>query len=367
MISVKPLKLFPYRKVIINIMDIKEIQLAIDNELKVCREDILNVADQSSLNDFKGLHLGKKSLCSSLFSKMRDVPSESKQLVGKMVVDLRQKITDIFNAKENELKQVALEKQLQKDKVDISLPGYSHKLGSKHPFYAVVDDITDFFIGLGYEVADGPEVETDYNNFEMMNIPKDHPSRDMQDSFSITDELVLRSHTSAVQARVMAKCKGVGPIKIICPGKVYRRDNDATHSHQFGQIEGLVISESATFANLLETLTLLLKHLFGEKRKVRFRPSYFPFTEPSIEADISCFECGGKGCKFCKNTGYIEILGAGMVHPNVLRLNGFDDTKYQGFAFGIGIDRVAMLKYNIDDIKRFYTNDVRFISEFFKE
>lgn len=348
-------------------MDINEIKLAIEKELGACRADIVKVVDQSSLNDFKGLHLGKKSVCSALFSQMRNVPSESKQIVGKLVVDLRQEISEMFNKKETELKNIALEKQLQNEKVDINLPGYSTKLGSKHPFFAVVDDITVFFVGLGYDIADGPEVESDHNNFEMMNIPKDHPSRDMQDSFSITDELVLRSHTSAVQARVMAASKGVGPIKVVCPGKVYRRDNDATHSHQFGQVEGLVISEDATFANLLETLTLLLKHLFGDKRKVRFRPSYFPFTEPSIEADISCFECGGTGCKFCKNTGYIEILGAGMVHPNVLRLNGFDDSKYQGFAFGIGIDRVAMLKYNIDDIKRFYTNDIRFLSEFYKE
>ncbi len=348
-------------------MTLEEFNKIAEDEVNKAKEESTLVHDESSLNDFKGKFLGKKSHLTDFYSLMKDIAKETKKDFGVALNDLRSKLQTIFEEKENALKQAKLNARLEKEKVDITLPGYHSHIGSKHPFYAVVDDITDFFVGLGYSVADGPEVESDRNNFELMNIPKDHPARDMQDSFSINENTILRSHTSCVQARVMELAKGQGPIKVICPGKVYRRDNDATHSHQFGQIEGLVISEDATFANLLETLTLLLKHLFGEKREVRFRPSFFPFTEPSVEADISCFGCNGKGCSLCKHTGWIEILGSGMVNPNVLRLNGFDDKKYQGFAFGIGIDRVAMLKYGIDDIKRFYTNDINFIDQFRKE
>ncbi len=348
-------------------MTLHEFKITAEEQLSLAKNAIVNVLDEASLNDFKGKFLGKKSALTSFYSSMKDVAKDEKKDFGIALNDLRSHLQALFDEKETALKQAKLNQRLEKEKVDITLPGYQNVLGSKHPFYAVVDDIVDFFLGMGYTVADGPEVESDENNFELMNIPKDHPARDMQDSFSINPNTILRSHTSCVQARVMKASKGQGPIKVICPGKVYRRDNDATHSHQFGQIEGLVISKDCTFSNLLETLTLLLRHLFGEKREVRFRPSYFPFTEPSVEADISCFECNGKGCNLCKHTGWIEILGSGMVNPNVLRLNGFDDKVYQGFAFGIGIDRVAMLKYGIDDIKRFYTNDVEFISQFRKE
>jgi phenylalanyl-tRNA synthetase alpha chain len=348
-------------------MTLEEFKKISQAEIEQAKSEITSVSDEQTLNNFKGRFLGKKSHLTDFYASMRDVVKEEKKDFGIALNDLRAKLQALFDEKENAFRQAKLNARLEKEKVDITLPGYQNTLGSKHPFYAVVDDVTDFFLGLGYTIADGPEVESDRNNFELMNIPKDHPARDMQDSFSINENTILRSHTSSVQARVLAAAKGQGPIKVICPGKVYRRDNDATHSHQFGQIEGLVISEDATFANLLETLTLLLRHLFGEKREVRFRPSFFPFTEPSVEADISCFECNGKGCSLCKHTGWIEILGSGMVNPNVLRLNGFDDKKYQGFAFGIGIDRVAMLKYGIDDIKRFYTNDVQFIDQFRKE
>lgn len=348
-------------------MTLNEFTQIAEEQVNSAKIDIEKVKDESSLNDFKGKYLGKKSALTSFYASMKDVSKDEKKDFGIALNDLRAKLQSFFDEKDAYLKNEKLNARLEKEKVDITLPGYQNRIGSKHPFYAVVDDVVDFFLGLGYEVADGPEVESDENNFELMNIPKDHPARDMQDSFTINSNTILRSHTSCVQARVMKKAAGKGPIKVICPGKVYRRDNDATHSHQFGQIEGLVISEDATFANLLDTLTKLLRHLFGEKREVRFRPSYFPFTEPSVEADISCFECNGKGCSLCKHTGWIEILGSGMVNPNVLRLNGFDDKKYQGFAFGIGIDRVAMLKYGIDDIKRFYTNDVLFIDQFKKE
>lgn len=325
------------------------------------------VVDKLTLNNFKGQFLGKKSELTGFYSMMKEIPNKEKKEFGKELGELKNQLTKIFADKEEELNQKELQKKLEEGRVDVTLPGNGIFTGSKNPFYAVVDDISDFFAGLGYQIVNGPEVESDTNNFELLNIPKDHPARDMQDTFAIDENTVLRSQTSAIQARYMALAKGKGPVKIISPGKVYRRDNDATHSHQFGQIEGLVISEDVTFSNLMETLTLLLRHLFGEKREVRFRPSFFPFTEPSVEADISCFECGGKGCSLCKHTGWIEILGAGMVHPNVLRLNGFDDKKYQGIAFGIGIDRVAMLKYGIDDIKRFYMGDVRFLKQFRKE
>jgi len=227
--------------------------------------------------------------------------------------------------------------------------------------------VEEIFIKLGYNVVTGPEVESDHYNFEFLNIPKDHPARDMQDSFYINPYYLLRTHTSPVQARVMQTNKEKTPIKIISPGKVYRRDDDATHSHQFIQIETLVIDENITFADLKGTLELVAKHLFGEDRKIRLRPSYFPFTEPSVEVDVSCFECNGKGCSLCKETGWIEILGAGMVHPNVLKMSGYDSEKYQGFAIGMGIDRIAMLKYGISDIRHFYTNDLRLLEQFIPE
>ena len=230
-----------------------------------------------------------------------------------------------------------------------------------------INEMVKIFVEMGYEVVDGPEVEIDKNNFELLNIPFDHPARDMQDSFYIDENTLLRTHTSAIQARVM-QARGGQPVKIICPGKTYRRDDDdATHSHQFSQIEGLLIDKNITMANLKATLELFLKRLFGENREIRLRSSYFPFTEPSVEIDISCASCGGKGCSMCKGSGYIEILGGGMVHPNVLKLNGYDPEEYSGFAFGVGVERLAILKYGIDDIRRFYTNDVRFLHQFKKK
>lgn len=347
-------------------MEINEIRELAQGEIQKAEEASKGIQDAVALNLFKSSYLGKKSVLSSLYPKLKEIPSEQKKEFGRVLSQMREELEKILKSAQDRIEEEQLRLKMEKKKVDITLPGYFENVGSLHPYQAVVRDITDFFLGLGFTIADGPEVETDENNFERMNIPKDHPARDMQDSFSIGEGIVLRSHTSSVQARVMEESKGE-MVKVICPGKVYRRDNDATHSHQFGQVEGLVISPDATFANLLEILTLLLRHLFGEKREVRFRPSYFPFTEPSIEADISCFECGGKGCSFCKNSGWIEILGAGMVHPNVLRLNGYDDKKMQGFAFGLGIDRVAMLKYGIDDIKKLYEDDVDFLSQFRKE
>ena len=247
------------------------------------------------------------------------------------------------------------------------MPAAKIKVGCVHPITRIINEVEDLFISMGYDVLEGPEVESDLYNFEMLNLPKGHPARDTQDSFYITDDTLLRTQTSPVQVRTMLANTEKTPIRIICPGKTYRKDNDdATHSHQFTQIEGLVVDENISMTDLKGTLEIFAKKMFGEKREIRFRPSYFPFTEPSIEVDVTCFNCKGKGCNICKNTGWIEILGAGMVHPNVLNMCGYDSNKYTGFAFGIGPERIAMLKYGISDIRNFYTNDIRFLHEFDK-
>ena len=244
------------------------------------------------------------------------------------------------------------------------MDGYQFKNGSMHPLNKVIEELEDIFISMGYSIAEGPEVEVDVFNFEMLNIPKGHPARDMQDSFYINENVLVRTQTPPVQVRTLLEAAGK-PVKIVCPGKVYRRDDDdATHSHQFMQFEGLVVDKNITMSDLKGTLSLLMKKMFGENRSIRFKPSYFPFTEPSVEVDVSCFKCGGKGCPMCKHTGWIEVLGAGMVHPNVLKGAGYDPEVYRGFAFGVGIERVTMLRHNIDDIRNFYTNDYRFLKQF---
>ena len=336
-------------------MDIfEEIILEADSLLK-------EVKNKNEFAEIKAKILGKNSKLSEAMEKLKTLPRESKAEFGKGLNIAKQKLVAKFDEVLKELDKKEIEEKIASQKIDITLPGRECDKGSIHPFEIIVNEVEEFFLGMGYKIAEGDEVEKDLYNFELLNIPHDHPSRDMQDSFFIDEETLLRSHTSSVQSHVMQEAHGQGPIKVICPGKVYRRDDDATHSHQFGQIEGLVIAEKVSLGDLMETLTLLMRKLFGEKREVRFRPSYFPFTEPSVEVDVSCFNCGGKGCSLCKNSGWIEVLGAGMVHPNVLRMNGFDDKKYQGFAFGVGIERLAMLKYGIDDIRKFYQNDVTFL------
>lgn len=330
-------------------------------------EKIHNAKSLEELNNIRASYLSKKSELMSFMGKMKDLVGEDKIKFGQLINKIKNDINQALEAKISELKEKALQKKLESEVIDFSLDSYDYNKGAKHLFNAVIDEVSQVFIGMGYSIAEGPEVETDEYNFEYLNVPKGHPARDMQDTFFIDDSLLMRSQTSPVQARVMQNAKGVGPIKIISPGKVYRRDDDATHSHQFGQIEGLVIDKDVSLSDLLGTLQLFARKMFGEKREVRMRSSYFPFTEPSVEVDISCFECGGKGCSLCKGTGWIEILGAGMVHPNVLKMSGFDPSEYQGFAFGIGIERVAMLRYGIDDIRRFYTNDLRFLKQFDKE
>ncbi|TDM10676.1 phenylalanine--tRNA ligase subunit alpha [Macrococcus lamae] len=326
---------------------------------------VSDASDAQGLQQVKVEYLGKKGIITGLMKEMKSLPNEEKPKFGQLVNEARQAVEAAMTEKDTELKEKAINDKLANETIDISLPGRKFNIGSAHPLTKIVEELEDLFIGLGYEVVEGYEVETDYYNFEALNLPKSHPARDMQDSFYITEELLMRTHTSPVQARTLESRKGQGPVKIICPGKVYRRDSDdATHSHQFTQIEGLVVDENIKMSDLKGTLELFAKKMFGADREIRLRPSFFPFTEPSVEVDISCFKCGGAGCNVCKGTGWIEILGAGMVHPNVLEMAGFDSEKYSGFAFGMGPDRIAMLKYGIEDIRHFYTDDLRFLEQF---
>ncbi|MBC1572864.1 phenylalanine--tRNA ligase subunit alpha [Listeria booriae] len=327
---------------------------------------ITAATDLGTLNDLRVKYLGKKGPMTEIMKQMGKLSAEERPKVGAVANEVREQLTNAIQEKQDGLQAEEIKKQLAGETIDVTLPGTSVREGTAHLLTQVVEEIEDLFIGMGYTIAEGPEVEKDYYNFEALNLPKDHPARDMQDSFYITENTLLRTQTSPVQARVMEQHDFAnGPIKIICPGKVYRRDNDdATHSHQFTQIEGLVVDENITLADLKGTLTVLAKKMFGEDREVRLRPSFFPFTEPSVEMDISCFKCGGEGCRVCKGTGWIEILGSGMVHPNVLEMSGIDSKKYSGFAFGMGPERVAMLKYAVDDIRHLYTNDLRFTKQF---
>lgn len=334
-------------------------------ELK--NEIIKEIKEAKNLNELKlagEKNLSKKSPLNAMMAHIKDLVGEAKANFGQAMNKARNEVTEAYQNRQIELSEAEIKEKLSKEKIDITLPSVSYKMGGINPFYLIQDEIIDIFVSMGYEVKEGPDVETDYFNFERMNIPENHPAREMQDSFYITNSLLLRTHTSPAQAHAMDEKKGE-PIKIICPGKCFRRDDDdVTHSHQFGQVEGLVVDKNINFGNLKATLELFLRKMFGEKREVRFRGSYFPFTEPSVEVDISCMECHGKGCPTCKGTGYIEILGAGMVHPNVLKMAGYDPKEYSGFAFGVGIERVAMLRYGIDDIRRIYQGDVRFIEQF---
>lgn len=325
---------------------------------------IKDAFDEPSLRLIQENDLSKKSPINSMMSLIKELQGEEKAKFGQAINNAKKEISEFFARKEKEISDKKIQEKLEKEKIDISLPSVDYHMGGINPFYQVIDEISDIFTSMGYQVVEGPDVETDYFNFERMNIPSNHPAREMQDSFYITNSVLLRTHTSPAQAHAMDKANGQ-PLKIICPGKCFRRDDDdATHSHQFGQVEGLVIDKNINLGNLKATLELFLRKMFGDKREVRFRSSYFPFTEPSVEVDISCMECHGKGCPICKGTGYIEILGAGMVHPHVLEMSGYDPKEYSGFAFGIGIERVAMLRYGIDDIRKFYQGDVRFIEQF---
>ncbi len=326
---------------------------------------VKEITTLNDLNDLRVEFLGKKGSITELSNYMRELSNEEKKEFGNLFNAIKNEANDLLNAKKEEFELEELQKKLNEETIDVTLPGTKLTVGGTHPLTKVIDEIEEIFVSMGYDVVEGPEIEQDLYNFEKLNLPKGHPARDAQDSFYITEEMLLRSQTSPVQARTMDANTEKSPIRVICPGKVYRRDDDdATHSHQFTQIEGLVVDKDISLADLKGTLEILAKRLFGEDREIRFRPSFFPFTEPSIEVDVSCFKCGGAGCSICKETGWIEILGSGMVHPNVLKGCGYDPEKYTGFAFGIGPERVAMLKYGITDIRNFYTNDIRFLQDF---
>jgi len=336
---------------------IEEIKLLI-------KEKTNNINSLEELTNIKAEFMGKNGYITEVQSMIKEVPNEEKKEFGMKLNEVR----TLFNTKYEEIKNRLEEEQtlrkLEKDSIDITLPSEKISAGSIHPFNRIIEEVEDLFVSMGYDVVDGSEVETDEYCFKRLNVPDGHPARDAQDTFYITEEYLLRTQTSSSQAHTMEENKEKSPIRMICPGKVYRRDDDATHSHQFGQVEGLVIDKDISLADLKGTLEIFAKRLLGETTKVRFRPSYFPFTEPSVEVDLSCFKCGGKGCPLCKDTGWIEVLGAGMVHPDVLRMGGYDPEVYTGFAFGTGLDRLAMFKYNIPDIRYLYTNDVRMLREF---
>ncbi len=338
-------------------MDLKQL-------LEQAKLDASQVVAQHELNEVKAQYLGKKSALNELLASMKNLSVEEKKVVGQQVNICKVELEALFQARRQELEALEVEKRLASESIDVTLPGKEFAKGTIHPLTLVQQEIEEIFLGMGYQVEEGPEVEFDLYNFEMLNLPKGHPAREMQDTFYFDESNLLRTHTSPVQVRTLLKAKGQ-PVKIICPGKVYRRDDDdATHSHQFMQIEGLVVDTNITMADLKGTLLEISKKMFGEDRKIRLRPSFFPFVEPGLEVDVSCFQCGGVGCPMCKQTGWIEILGAGMVHPNVLEMAGYDHTKFKGFAFGMGIERIAILRYGIDDIRHFYTDDVRFLKQF---
>ena len=315
------------------------------------------------LNEIRVAYLGKKGELTQVLKSMKDVAPEDRPKIGQMVNDARVLIEEKIEETRKYLAAKAREEQLKNEVIDVTLPAKKSAVGHRHPNTVALEEVERIFIGMGYEVVEGPEVEYDYYNFQALNIPEGHPARDEQDTFYISNKIVLRSQTSPVQVRTMEKQKP--PIRIIAPGRVFRSDEvDATHSPSFHQIEGLVIDKNITFADLKGTLAQFAKELFGEGTRVKFRPHHFPFTEPSAEVDVSCFKCGGKGCRFCKGSGWIEILGCGMVHPRVLRMSGIDPEEYTGFAFGVGLERIALLKYEIDDMRLLYENDERFLKQF---
>jgi len=339
------------------IEQLEEVLLTVD-------ADLATVNNNAELQQKKANYLGKKGVLANVMANMRDLSIEEKKELGMRSNKVKAGLEAKFEAKRIELEDAIINAKLANETIDVTLPGVSFNNGGIHPLNQTIMELEDLYIGMGYSVAEGPEIETDENCFEKLNLPKGHPARDMQDTFYINPELLLRSQTSPVQVRTMLAEEGK-PLKIICPGKVYRRDaDDATHSHQFMQCEGLVLGKDITMAELKGALLEMARKMFDKDRNIRLRPSFFPFTEQSVEVDVSCGLCGGKGCSTCKGTGWIEVLGAGMVNDNVLRMSGYDPKEIQGYAFGIGVERITMLKHKIDDIRNFYTNDVRFLDQF---
>ncbi|MBQ1597598.1 MAG: phenylalanine--tRNA ligase subunit alpha [Lachnospiraceae bacterium] len=325
--------------------------------------EIEKATDPEMLNAARVTFLGKKGELTAILKSMKEVAPEDRPKVGQWVNDTRKAIEEKMNAAKEKMEQEQMNHRLANETIDVTLPAKKHKIGHRHPNTIALEEVEKIFVGMGFEVVEGPEIEKDYYNFEALNIPANHPAKDEQDTFYINKDILLRTQTSPVQVRTMEAQKP--PIRMIAPGRVFRADEvDATHSPSFHQIEGMVIDKGITFSDLKGTLQLFVKKLFGEDTKVKFRPHHFPFTEPSAEMDVSCFKCGGKGCRFCKGEGWIEILGCGMVHPKVLKMSGIDPEEYSGFAFGIGLERIALLKYEIDDMRLLYENDDRFLSQF---
>lgn len=332
-------------------------------------KDLENISDLKVLNDMKVKYLGKKGFITELNSEIKNVPNEEKKSYGQKVNEVRTLFQNRYEEIKNRLETEALNQKLANEAIDISLPSTAVSMGAANILEKLIEEVEEVFMSMGYDVVDGPEIEEDKYNFEMLNIPKGHPARDAQDTFYLQgEEILLRSQTSPVQVRTMLKGKGEEPVRVICPGKTYRRDDDdATHSHQFMQIEGLLVDKDISLSDLKGTIDVIVKKLFGEEVETRFRPSYYQFTEPSVEVDISCFNCKGEGCHICKHTGWITIAGAGVVHPNVLRMSGYDPAAWSGFAFGFGAERMAMLKYDINDLRVFYNTDLREVKNFDRE
>ncbi len=336
---------------------------ALESMLQSALGEIAQAESLKGLDDIRVKYLGKKGEVTAILKNMKDLSKEERPVMGKVANDVREKIESELHHYQETLKAQELNKRLEAEAIDVTLPATGQGTGHRHPLNVVLDEIKTIFLGMGFKIAQGPEVETVANNFDLLNAPKDHPSRSLSDTFYITEDLILRTQTSPIQARTMMAEKP--PIKIIAPGRCFRNDEiDATHSPMFHQIEGLVVDKDITMADLKGTLDLVAKRLFGSQTKTKFRPHYFPFTEPSGEVDVSCFKCGGEGCRFCSGSGWIEILGCGMVHPNVLSACGIDPEIYSGFAFGMGLDRITMLKYEIDDIRVLFENDVRLLKQF---
>lgn len=339
-----------------------------EKELQRIREtafrELEQALDASTINDLRVKVLGKKGELTAVLRSLGSVSASVRPRIGQLVNDLRLEFENELQSKQQALKEAELNRRLEEEKIDVTLPGRSREPGRRHPLTLTLDRIKQVFLRMGFDIEEGPEVESDYYNFEALNLPQDHPARDMQDSFYITDQFLLRTHTSPVQVRTMQAKTPNTPIRMIAPGKVYRRDYDATHSPMFQQVEGLVVGPNIRFSDLKGTLEMFCQGIFGDTVKVRFRPSYFPFTEPSAEVDISCVICKGSGCRVCKGTGWLEILGSGMVHPRVLEMSQYDPAQVSGFAFGMGVERIAMLLFGIDDLRLFYENDVRFLRRF---
>ncbi len=340
----------------------------IKNKINSIKNEALSKIEKAhnskEIEELRILFLGKKAELTNLSKQLSSFSQQERPIVGAFINEAKKAIEEILENKKKGIEAIELNQKLYSEKIDITLPGRINKVGAKHPLRILLEEIEDIFLGLGFSIEEGPEIDTEYYNFKAMNFEDDHPARDAQDTFYINEKVLFRTHTSPVQARTMHKMKP-HPIRVICPGRVFRRDNiDATHSVQFHQVEGLIVDKNVRFSDLIGILQLFSKKMFGEETKIRLRPSFFPFTEPSAEVDVSCIFCNGKGCPFCKHSGWLEILGAGCVHPNVLRMGGYDPEIFTGWAFGMGVERIALLKYQINDIRLFMENDIRFLHQF---